>query len=527
MRGASLPTPLDHFRLLGTTPFGWRATTVPAATPISEAGTGRSWHFERGTDAADRLDGTSRNDYFRGESGDDHLDGKEGADRLFGGDGRDTLLGGGGDDFLFGNGWGDRLVGGKGNDILLGGYGADRLDGGAGDDRLHGGNGTDRLDGGDGGDVLLGEGEGDRLFGGKGDDVLVGGAGTDTMAGGSGADTFAWFRGDAEGLSYADIMNPVTSAEGEATYSGVPNAANWIPWQIGEGGAIAWNGDGTVRLSGIDGADGSAPNGDYSAGIALKWDPMRGPSSALGDELSTFGSLKGVGYDWFRAEASVDGEAEAPALRLHLDADGDLATADEVILVYEPWWNTGEFAVEDAWQSVKLMGHDLKDAVFWGIEESAGLDAVRDRTLAQWLDGEASPGFTPLSKASLVTGIDLTAGDGWFGDFAGAVDNAFLRFGSADTAFDFERPQPDVITDFESGVDALDLTDLIDPLNGDVLADLLQVEALADGSTLVGMAPHPGGTAFQPLVLLEGSGFDLATDLILPNPISMPPETLA
>ena len=353
--------------------------------------------------------------------------------------------------------------------------------------------------------MLLGEGEGDRLSGGKGDDVLVGGAGIDTMTGGAGADVFTWFRGDAEGLSYADIMNPVSSAEGEATYSGVPNEANWIPWQIGKGGALDWNVDGTVHLNGIDGADGRAPNGDYSAGIALTWDPLRGPSSALGDELSTFGSLKGVGYDWFRGEASVDGEAEAPALRLHLDADGDLATADEVILVYEPWWNTGEFAVEGAWQQVRLVGQNLKDAVFWGIED-AGLDPVRDRTLAQWLEGETSDGFTPLTKDSLVTGIDLTAGDGWFGNFEGAVDNAFLRFGSADTAFDFTMPRPDVITDFQSGLDALDFTDLIDPLNGDVLTDFLQVEMMEDGSTLIGMASHPGETTFQPLVLLEGSG---------------------
>ncbi|NJO42815.1 MAG: DUF4347 domain-containing protein [Cyanobacteria bacterium CRU_2_1] len=83
--------------------------------------------FRRGTNAADRFEGTAD---------------------------RDTLRGGNGNDTLIGLDCGDTLVGERGNDIL---------DGGAENDNLSGGFGRDTLIGGMGQDMLRGGGDADRF----------------------------------------------------------------------------------------------------------------------------------------------------------------------------------------------------------------------------------------------------------------------------------------------------------------------------------------------------------------------------
>ena len=89
--------------------------------------------------------------------------GGEGNDVIVGSNIRDTLQGNGGDDFLVAHEGDDTLFGGEGNDILSGGAGRDSLYGNQGDDRLFGGldndtfyyeltddYGEDFVDGGDG-----------------------------------------------------------------------------------------------------------------------------------------------------------------------------------------------------------------------------------------------------------------------------------------------------------------------------------------------------------------------------------------
>lgn len=87
--------------------------------------------------------------------------------------GRDTIDGGDGKDRLFGYGGADVIRGGLGDDFIEGGYGHDHLIGGAGNDRLHGEQGNDTLRGGSGDDYLLDEAGNDVLAGGRGADKYL------------------------------------------------------------------------------------------------------------------------------------------------------------------------------------------------------------------------------------------------------------------------------------------------------------------------------------------------------------------
>ena len=80
---------------------------------------------------------------FQGGSASDILVADAGDDRLSGGSNDDYLYGMAGDDFLSGGSGNDGLDGGEGDDTLSGGSGNDYLDGGAGDDELTGGTGND------------------------------------------------------------------------------------------------------------------------------------------------------------------------------------------------------------------------------------------------------------------------------------------------------------------------------------------------------------------------------------------------
>ncbi len=511
-------TPLEFLRETGMLPSGWGATTPPVAFVADALRRTADW-IARGDDDPEYIRGTRGDDLLRGNGGNDYLKGRGGDDRLFGGADGDWVRGDGGKDYLHGNSGADVLKGGSGGDNVLGGYGDDWLFGGSGGDRLHGGNGADRLWGAAGADALWGEGEDDDVVGGSGADTLIGGSGADRMTGGGGNDTHAWLKGDV--FQAARITQPTVTTEADAPVDGVAAPYVWIPWDVGRGGSVGIeadpvNGGRSVWLKGVDGDGGQDANGDYSAGIGLFWDPFVGPSAALGNEATTLGSLKHLAYDWYRDAISLNGSAEAPALRLHVDADGDPATDDAVVLIYEPYWNgNGVVAATNAWQTVSLEGTTLQDANFWAVS-ATGADPARDRTLAERLNGEAGEGFTPLSPDSLVTGVDLSAGDGWVGDFAGAVDNVVLRFDRATTTFDFEAPRPDLITDFKSGRDKLDFTDLYGPDTD--IASMLTVEPLNNRTTLISAAPVEGAEA-EPIVVLRGNGFDLAQDLVLASDI--------
>ena len=130
---------------------------------FSESGTASSMLGLTGTSNVG-VAGTYEFSVKSGGSGQDALAGDDGADVIDGGDGADHINGSGGDD------------------ILLGGGGADWVSGGNGNDRVDGGDGRDKLNGGQGNDVLFGGGSEDGYVGGDGIDTFIVSAGTDWIA---------------------------------------------------------------------------------------------------------------------------------------------------------------------------------------------------------------------------------------------------------------------------------------------------------------------------------------------------------
>ncbi len=109
--------------------------------------------------------------YIQGTANDDALTGVAGEGN--------QINGYDGDDVLVGSDYQDpgitgaaALLQGQGGDFLSGGNGNDYLFGKGGNDILHGGAGDDFLDGGDGNDLLRGGAGVDRYFGGAGDDRI-------------------------------------------------------------------------------------------------------------------------------------------------------------------------------------------------------------------------------------------------------------------------------------------------------------------------------------------------------------------
>lgn len=86
----------------------------------------------------------------------------------------------------------DTIRGNGGNDTIYGLDGSDELDGGDGSDQIYAGPGQDTLSGAAGHDGLFGEDGDDYLSGGTGADTLIGGLGNDTLYGDSSID---WLEG--------------------------------------------------------------------------------------------------------------------------------------------------------------------------------------------------------------------------------------------------------------------------------------------------------------------------------------------
>ncbi len=127
----------------------------------------------------------------------------------------------------------DAVRGTEANDTISGGAIGERLEGRGGNDRLLGNDGNDTLEGGDGADFI---------GGGAGNDLIDGGAGANTMFGGLGNDTV---QGGADG-------DQIYGSAGRNQLFG--NDGNDFI-QAGTGGDFIGGGNGNDTIRGGDGAD--------------------------------------------------------------------------------------------------------------------------------------------------------------------------------------------------------------------------------------------------------------------------------
>ena len=293
----------------------------------------------KGTDQAERLDGSTGDDTIWGYAGNDTISGLAGNDRIITGDGVDVVDGGAGNDEIngyvvkaasgentyFSSTGAKTIDGGEGNDFVYGGSDADKISGGSGNDQLYGvggadvingGDGADTIDGQDGADVINGGDGADTLYGQEGDDTLDGGDGIDNITGGNGSDSLVGGAGDdflydqetgvdtLQGGTGNDELNVYTGTgnkyldggEGNDTLTG-GNGADTLVGGAGNDELNVYGSTGNKSLDGGDGND-SLTGGTGSdtlvggAGNDVLMDQSSGADSLLGgagnDELNVY-----------------------------------------------------------------------------------------------------------------------------------------------------------------------------------------------------------------------------------------------
>ncbi|MFD1794666.1 hypothetical protein FQV27_06720 [Paracoccus aurantiacus] len=208
----------------------------------------------------DTIRGAFGDDYMLGDGGSDTMLGQLGNDRMFGDDGHDLMIGGLGDDRLFGQGHNDTLIGQEGDDVLFGGPGYDELYGGLGNDLLIGGADADKLFGDDGNDRIIAIGAESRAFGGPGNDqieltegrnIALGDAGLDSIYGGSGDDLINLGEDDDVGYGRMGVDTIAGGPGNDRIYGGVGDDI-----LIGDAGDDRLHGElGNDFVTGLDGDD--------------------------------------------------------------------------------------------------------------------------------------------------------------------------------------------------------------------------------------------------------------------------------
>ncbi|MGZ3216007.1 calcium-binding protein [Paracoccus sp. T5] len=210
-----------------------------------------------------RIHGNSGHNVIFGKGGNDMLVGKEGNDTLFGGIGNDALMGGGGNDVYWVDSSADRAVelANEGHDIVHSRTDwtlADNLEdlclrtaanssgtGNALDNRIYGNSGHNVISGMAGNDVLVGR---------EGNDTLIGGGGNDTLRGGAGNDVYRFSAGDGR-----DVITDFGAKEKEVL--DIRGYSNLVEIREEAGGARLYlSASDSIFLKGVNRSDLGAGN---------------------------------------------------------------------------------------------------------------------------------------------------------------------------------------------------------------------------------------------------------------------------
>jgi hypothetical protein len=238
----------------------------------------------------------------------------------------------------------------------------------------------------------------------------------------------------------ADTVYPNNAGGDVFTNPGPANAGQAV-------GSSGWYYN-NVRNGGTEGINGTYPrSGNGSV-------QMGGPANAKADieylangvkfgtnyeatgSLGKFSQFSAMSYDWFRNSSSTNDARQAPALRILLDRDGNLATTgDRGGLVFEMVYNSAGGPVStDVWNSIAVGAATNLWNFGLGLGNTYDLNGsgyAFDDTLAQW---QASS----LMTNAVILGFSSGIGSGWNGTFDGAVDNIGWTIDGASRTTNFE-----------------------------------------------------------------------------------------
>lgn len=429
-------------------------------------------------------------EYVAGNAGNDVIDGRglatamtlsggAGNDTLYGGNGQTTFWAGDGDDVMLGGNALDQFVGGAGNDVMTGGRGADRLDGGDGDDILNVDNADTLISGGNGYDIVyadatttagfrfaIGSSGVEKVYGNTGADVIDAsgaassgedfrqiytGAGNDRVIAGSGS--YDWIVGGqgTDTAVFAGARADYTIvAEHASGYSG------WTLVYNNSTGAMDWLmsvermqfSDQTVNADLVRSVISGTAAGDVRTGTAVS-EEMYG--------LAGNDRLNGGGGDDI-----LDGGAGADQL---LGGDGDDVLFIDGLDTFDGGAGVDQVYVDEArgalGLSFDLAEHNVE--IVYGGSRNDRFDGGSSASSVELngLGGDDVLIGSSVAHSSLLggTGHDVLIGGASADYLTGESGNDDLTGGAGADSFYFaDGFGRDVIRDFESGVDRIEMT---------------------------------------------------------------------
>ena len=470
-----------------------------AGADILIGGTGSDFADYRNSNAGVTIDltaGTGAGGHAAGDilSTIEHIYGSGYGDNLIGNGLRNLLFGFDGDDVLNGGGGDDLLRGGLGADSLIGGSGTDTADyrdsnagvvvnlaAGTGSGGFAAGDtlsGIENIFGSDRGDTLTGNSGDNVLTGFGGNDTFVGGLGADEIDGGNGTDTINYIGSNAGvtvdlaagtasgGHATGDVLISIerifaSSFDDTLTGNDVRNLIFGFDGDDilngGGGNDLLRGGEGADTLNGGDGAD-TADYRDSDAGVTINLNSGSATGGyAAGD---TFVDVEHV----FGSSHNDDLTGDSGDNLLVGNAGDDilfgLAGSDTLIggegadqLIGGGGADIADYRTSDSGVKVNLLngtgagGHATGDTLT-GIERVFGSDFV-----------DVLIGNAGSNLLSGYDGNDAISGDGGEDNLIGGLGDDILTGGAGADRFRYDAANwgDDTITDFQDGVDIIDL----------------------------------------------------------------------
>jgi Ca2+-binding RTX toxin-like protein len=408
-------------------------------------------------------------------------------DNLTGTAGQDDLNGGGGNDSLYALAGNDRVDGGAGDDVLAGGAGDDALIGGIGRDaasysdataavsvdlrvsgaQATGGGGTDTLTGIEDlvgsafDDTLTGTTGDNALRGGAGNDMLIGLGGNDIFDGGDGIDTVSYeASGSLDTTIDLALTGPQAIGSSQVTLINVENAIASSYW----GGTLKGNSAANHLTGGINASTLMGRGGnDVLDGTLGRADTASYAEAANGVtvDLTLSGPQNtGEGSDTLIAIENLTGSAFADTLKG--------SSGDNVLI-----GGAGDDMLFGRGGSNRLDGGDGFDTVSY--EDAAAAVRVDLSVTGGQYTGVSSDWLINFERVvgsgfadTLIgnAGANALSGGGGIDVLAGGLGRDTLTGGADRDVFDFNAlaesavgaGNRDVITDFQRGIDDIDLT---------------------------------------------------------------------